>query len=241
MNPVFLENANQNQIKMSLTLDSPVSDFIAYVKENDLYNSFNKMLIHCDDTLKELLGVDSFAFFGLERILKQQKEKQINQDIILADDSMSLEEVAALILAKLHELPMDLSGTVIEKENMNDTSSETPSTPEYEFEEEEEEEEEEEDTIENYDEFHVSDKNMETVRFSRFEKNGVPIVKLNEYEFEEEDFLSFVQSLTGTSSLNVKGDPLNEGIAIGILTSFLVATFFSLWLSLINFGLLKMG
>jgi hypothetical protein len=227
---------------MSLTLDSPVSEFIAYVNQKNLYNSFNKMLIHCDDALKELLGVDSFAFFGLERILKEQKEKQMEapkEETILADDSMSLEEVAAQILAKLHELPIDLSGTIIEKENMNDTSSETPSTPEYEF--EEEEKEEEKDTIENYDEFHVSDKNMETVRFSRFEKNGVPIVKLNGYEFEEEDFLSYIQSLTGTSSLNVKGDPLNEGIAIGILASFLGVAFFSLWLSIINFGLSKMG
>lgn len=222
---------------MSLTLDSPVSDFIAYVEEKNLYNSFNKMLIYCDNTLKELLGVDSFAFFGLERIIKQKKEKNmegLKKETLVAEDTMSLEEIAAHILAKLHELPMDMSGNlVLEKE---DTLSEsTPKTPEM----LEYEEEEVEDVYENYDEFIVSDKNMVEVHFVRFEKNGVPIVKINEYMFEEHDFVEYAGHLLEKKKETV--DKLNEGIIIGILSSFLVATFFSLWLSFVNVSLSKMG
>lgn len=226
-----------NKYNMSLTLDSPVSDFIAYVEEKNLYNSFNKMLIYCDNTLKELLGVDSFAFFGLERIIKQKKEKNmegLKKETLVAEDTMSLEEIAAHILAKLHELPMDMSGNlVLEKE---DTLSEsTPKTPEM----LEYEEEEVEDVYENYDEFIVSDKNMVEVHFVRFEKNGVPIVKINEYMFEEHDFVEYAGHLLEKKKETV--DKLNEGIIIGILSSFLVATFFSLWLSFVNVSLSKMG
>lgn len=228
---------------MSLTLDSSISDFIAYVNQKNLHAPFNKMLVQCDDTLKELLGVDTFAFFGLERILKEKKEMNSDsvepkRETILVDDTMSIEEIAARILTKLRDNPVDLSGTVVLPKDSDTDSDSTPSTPST---QECEEEQEEEDVYENYDEFHVSDRNKDIIRFMYFEKNGIPIVNINDISFEKDDLIVYMNTIMKIDTSQKTFDKFNDGLIIGILTSLLTATFFSLWLSFVNVGLTKMG
>lgn len=230
---------------VTLTVNSPVKDFIAYVSQNNLYNPSNKMLVQCDNTLKELLGVDSFAFFGLERILEQKRS--LVKETILADDNMSLEEIAAQILANLHKMPIDLSGGEMDicesehsdaehSETESKSSASTPSTCSvYEY-----KSESEEDVYEWTNEFQVRDNQSRSVSFMKYTKNGTSCVKINTLEFNEEDFIEYIAHLLYNGGYE-KEDRMNEGIVIGGLSVFLVYSLFCLWLSIVNHGLCRMG
>ena len=218
---------------MALSVDSPVSDFIKYVEDNNLYNSFNKMLVQCDDTLKEILGVDSFAFFGLERILKLKQKEEIVKEKIMVSDDMSLEEIAAKILLSLQEAPMDLMD-VEDKESESEKEKSTPSTPptpDY-------KEEEPESEYENFDEFDVVDFYRKGLHIEQYERNGVRLIKFAGYVFEAEDLVNYLGGTVNDMKEPVE-DRWNEGLFVGAVSVFLVFTLFSLWLSLVNYGMCR--